>query len=146
MFFDKIIDFEEVIYLPIQVSKTHITAKQKSAPRAIHRADHKRERKKQKILSKTFVRPSIYSTWFCSVFFAHICFWWLFPQSTKTFLERFVLFFCEKEKKMPSTWMILTIHGIMIDFQFSIQRLITRIGWDKQILTHVWVIGWPLDL
>ena len=98
MFFDKIIDFEEVIYLPIQVSKTHITAKQKSAPRAIHRADHKRERKKQKILSKTFVRPSIYSTWLFD-FFAHICFWWLFPQSTKTFLERFVLFFCEKEKK-----------------------------------------------
>lgn len=62
MFFDKFIDFEEVIYLPIQVSKTHITAMQKSAPRAIHRADHKRERKKQKISSKTFVRSSIYST------------------------------------------------------------------------------------
>lgn len=60
MFFDKFIDFEKVIYLPIQVSKTHITAMQKSAPRAIHRADHKRERKKQKISSKTFVRSFVH--------------------------------------------------------------------------------------
>lgn len=72
MFFDKFIDFEEVIYLPIQVSKTHITAMQKSAPRAIHRADHKRERKfRQK---RSFVRPYTVLD-FCSVFFAHICFW-----------------------------------------------------------------------
>lgn len=146
MFFDKIIDFEEVIYLPIQVSKTHITAMQKSAPRAIHRADHKRERKKQNFVKN--VRSSIHLQYltfvpsFLLIFVSGDFFLNLLRLSWKDSYYSFA----KKKKKMPSTWMILTIHGIMIDFQFSIQRLITRIGWDKQILTHVWVIGWPLDL